>query len=59
LFEGITVQHTPNVTAATWVFVVMPCAADTGALLYDNEVMALIALDKVDGHAHALRTSIK
>jgi len=32
----------------------MPCSADTGAFLYDDEVVALIALDEVDCHAHAL-----
>jgi hypothetical protein len=53
LFERVTIQHAPNVATATWVFVVIPCPADTRALLYNDEVVTLVALDEVDRHTHA------
>ena len=30
----------------------MPCSADAGALLNNDEVVALVALNEVDCHAH-------
>ena len=54
LFERITIQHTPNITTTTWVLVVMPCSTDTGTLLYNDEVVALVALDEINCHTHAL-----
>jgi len=34
----------------------MPCPADAGALLNNDEVVALVALNEVDCHAHTRDT---
>ena len=36
----------------------MPCSAYTCRLLHNDKVVALVALDKVNGHAHALIVSV-
>lgn len=51
LFVAQAVQSTPDIAAAPWVFVVMPRASNTTALLNDNEVATVVAFDKVDGSA--------
>ena len=51
LFVAQTVQSTPDITAAAWIFVIVPRAADTTALLNDDEVAAVVAFDEVDGGA--------
>jgi hypothetical protein len=53
LLERVRVQHTPHVAATARVFVVVPCSANARGLFDDNEVVALVALDQVNGHAHA------
>jgi hypothetical protein len=51
LFVAQAVQSTPDITAAAWILVVVPRAADTTALLNDDEVAAVVALDEVNGGA--------
>ena len=54
LLEAVRVQRAPDVTTTSRIFVVVPGAADAAALLEDDKVVALVAFDQVDGHAHAL-----
>jgi hypothetical protein len=51
LLVAQAIQGAPDITAAPWVLVVVPRAADTTALLDDDEVAAVVALDEVDGRA--------
>ncbi len=53
LLKRVGVKHAPDITAASGVFVVVPCSADARALLYDDEVVALVAFHEINGHAHA------
>ena len=58
LLEAVRVQRAPHITTTARIFVVVPCAPNTRALLEDDEVVAFVAFDEVDGHAHALKTSV-
>jgi hypothetical protein len=58
LLKRVAIQHTPDVAAAARVLVVVPCSANTGALFYNDEVMALVAFDEVNGHAHSLEINM-
>ena len=53
LLKRVTVQHAPDIAAATGVLVVMPRTTDAGALLYNDEIVALVAFDEINGHAHS------
>jgi hypothetical protein len=36
----------------------VPCAADRGGLFKDDEVLQRVALEEVDGHAHACFSTV-
>ena len=42
-----------TIAATPRVLVIVPSPANPTALLDDNEVVAFVLLDKVDGHAHS------
>jgi hypothetical protein len=45
-------EKTLTITAASRIFVIMPCPTYAAALFENHKVMAFVALDEIDRHAH-------
>lgn len=51
--KRVRVKLGPDVAAAAGILVIMPCAANATALLEDDKILDVVALDEVDCTAHA------
>jgi hypothetical protein len=50
---------TLTITAAPGILVVMPRPTNTAAFLEDNKIMAFVALDEVNRHAHSYNCQLE